>query len=77
MNERQGKFQNFEELSLTGVVSMQKPVCVKMPRDYHVIIVIVVMQCPSLLHGIRVDDLVIKSVLNACSLCKSLHSSQP
>lgn len=68
-------YPNVEELSLTGVVNMQKPVCVKMPRDYHVIIVIVVLQWASLLDDIRVYDFVINPILNARSRYKSLHSS--
>ena len=47
--------------------------CVKMPHDYHVIFVIIVMQWASLLRDIRVYDLTIKSVLTARSLYKSLH----
>ena len=44
-----------------------------MPRDDHVIFVIIVMQWASPLRDIRVHDLIIKSVLNARCLYKSLH----
>jgi len=41
---------------------------VEMPRDYHVIIVIVVLEWAFPLRDIQVKHLVIKSVLNARSL---------
>ena len=44
-----------------------------MPRDDHVIFVIIVMQWASPLRDIRVHDLTIKSVLNARCLYKSLQ----
>ena len=44
-----------------------------MPRDDHVIFVIIVMQWASPLRDIRVHDLIIKSVLNARCLYKSLQ----
>ena len=44
-----------------------------MPRDYHVIFVIIVKQWASPLRDIRVHDRTIKSVPNARCLHKSLH----
>ena len=45
--------------------------CVEMPRDYHVINVIVVMQGAFQLRDFSVEDLVInKAVLNASTLTK-------
>ena len=47
-----------------------------MPRDDHVIFVIIVMQWASPLRDIRVHDLTIKSVLNARCLYKSLQEQR-
>ena len=44
-----------------------------MPRDYHVIFVIIVKQWASPLRDFRVHDPTIKSVLNARCLRKSLQ----